>query len=78
MIKMFETERTVYRHREGIFDLMDEKNMNVVSGWIPFRNKTEKLSAWKQLKRQYGDNIRIKIEDQIIMYTCQIERNHAI
>jgi hypothetical protein len=75
---MFKTDRTVYKYKEGIYDLMDEKNMNIVSGWIPFKNKTEKLTAWKQLKRQYGDNIRIVIEDQIIKYSCQIERNQAI
>jgi hypothetical protein len=75
---MFKTDRTVYKYKEGIYDLMDEKNMNIVSGWIPFKNKAERLAAWKQLKRQYGDNIHIIIEDQIIKYSCQIERNQAI
>jgi hypothetical protein len=72
---MFKTDRTVYRHKEGIYDLMDEKNMNIVSGYCQFRNKTEKLKIWRQLKQQYGDNIRIVIEDQIIKYSCQIDRN---
>jgi hypothetical protein len=72
---MFKTDRTVYRHKEGIYDLMDEKNMNIVSGYCQFRNKTEKLKIWRQLKQQYGDNILIIIEDQIIKYSCQIDRN---
>jgi hypothetical protein len=72
---MFKTDRTVYRHKEGIYDLMDEKNMNIVSGCCPYKDKTEKLKIWKQLKQQYGDNIRIVIEDQIIKYSCQIDRN---
>jgi hypothetical protein len=72
---MFKTDRTVYRHKEGIYDLMDEKNMNIVSGYCSYNNKTEKLKIWRQLKQQYGDNIRIVIEDQIIKYSCQIDRN---
>jgi citrate lyase gamma subunit len=72
---MFKTDRTVYRHKEGIYDLMDEKNINIVSGCCPYKDKTEKLKIWKQLKQQYGDNIRIIIEDHIIKYSCQIDRN---
>jgi hypothetical protein len=47
---MFKTDRTVYRHKEGIYDLMDEKNMNIVSGCCPYKNKTEKLKIWKTAK----------------------------
>jgi hypothetical protein len=72
---MFKTDRTVYKYKEGIYDLMDEKNMNIVSGYVTYSNKSEKLQIWKQLKKQYGDNIRIIIEDQIIKYTCQVDRN---
>jgi hypothetical protein len=71
---MFKTDRTVYKYKEGIYDLMDEKNINIVSGICEFKDKTEKLKIWKQLKQQYGDNIRIIIEDKIIKYTCQIDR----
>jgi hypothetical protein len=76
---MFKTDRTVYKSKEGIYDLMDEKNMNVVSGYIPFRNKKEKKNAWRQLKQEfadYGDNLTIKFQEGILAYTINIPRTH--
>jgi hypothetical protein len=72
---MFETIRTVYRHKEGVIDLIDESNMNVVSGCETYKNKTEKLQIWKQLKQQYGDNISVIFGDKIINYTCKVDRS---
>jgi hypothetical protein len=76
---MFKTDRTVYKYKEGIYDLMDEKNINVVSGCFPYRNKSEKKSAWKQLKQEfaeYGDNLKIIIQDGILAYTINVPRTH--
>jgi hypothetical protein len=73
---MFKTDRTVYRTKEGIYDLMDENNINVVSGCLPFRNKKEKLSVWKQLKQEFGDSVQILIQDQLISYSANVPRNY--
>lgn len=76
---MFKTDRTVYKYKEGIYDLMDEKNINVVSGYFPYRNKSEKKNAWKQLKQEfaeYGDNLKIIIQDGILAYTINVPRTH--
>jgi hypothetical protein len=76
---MFKTDRTVYKYKEGIYDLMDEKSINVVSGYISFRNKTEKKNAWKQLKQEfeeYGDNLKIIIQDGILAYSINVPRTH--
>jgi hypothetical protein len=72
---MFKTERTVYRTKEGIYDLMDENNINVVSGFVPFRNKKEKLRAFRDLKREFGDSVKIIFKDNLMMYSAKIERN---
>jgi hypothetical protein len=71
---MFKTDRTVYRTKEGIYDLMDENNINVVSGYIPFKNKTEKKEIWKRLKQEFGNNIQIVFKDKLIEYTCNVDR----
>jgi hypothetical protein len=73
---VFKTDRTVYRTKEGIYDLMDENNINVVSGYVPFKNKKEKLSAWKQLKQEFGDSVKILIQDQLISYSANVPRNY--
>jgi hypothetical protein len=42
---MFKTDRTVYKYKEGIYDLMDEKNMNIVSGYDTIlKNKVKNYS----------------------------------
>jgi hypothetical protein len=73
---MFKTERTVYRTKEGIYDLIDENNINVVSGCLPFTNKKQKLQIWKQLKQEFQDNVQILIQDQIISYSANVPRNY--
>jgi hypothetical protein len=74
---MFVSDRTVYRTKEGIYDLMDENNINVVSGYISFKNKKEKLSVWKQLKQEFGDSVKILIQDNnLISYSCKVSRSH--
>jgi hypothetical protein len=76
---MFKTDRTVYKYKEGIYDLMDEKSMNVVSGYIPFRNKKERMNAWRQIKQEfaeYGDNLKIIIQDGILSYSINVPRTH--
>jgi hypothetical protein len=76
---MFKTDRTVYRSKNGIYDIMDETNVNIVSGYIPYRNKTEKKNAWKQLKQEfaeYGDNLKIIFQDGILAYSINVPRTH--
>lgn len=73
---MFKTDRTVFRCKEGILDLMDEKNMNITSGSIPYKNKTEKKQRWKELKQEFGENINIIFRDHFIHYSAQVDRTH--
>lgn len=46
-----------------------------ISGCIPFRNKKEKKAAWKQLKREFDNNIKIYIENGFLTYTSTVDRN---
>jgi hypothetical protein len=79
MDNMFQTNRTVYRHREGLYDYIDESKINIVSGYVSFRNKAEKKNAWKQIKREfeeYGDSLKIIIQDGILAYSIDVPRTH--
>lgn len=73
---MFKTVRTVFRSREGILDLMDEKNMNIASGCVAYRNKTEKKKRFKELKQEFGSGIDIIFQDHFIHYSARVERTH--
>jgi hypothetical protein len=46
----------------------------LISGAIPFKNKKEKLAAWRDLKKEFGDSVKVIIKDGIISYTAKVER----
>jgi hypothetical protein len=48
----------------------------LISGAIPFKNKKEKLAAWRDLKKEFGDSVRVVIKDGIMAYTCKVERGY--
>jgi hypothetical protein len=48
-----------------------------IYGSIPYKNKREKLSAWKELKQQFGDSIKIIIEDGVLTYSCKVKSDTA-
>jgi hypothetical protein len=57
---------------------MKERNKMVrIYGSIPYKNKREKLSAWKELKQQFGDSIKIIIEDGVLTYSCKVKSDTA-
>jgi hypothetical protein len=72
---MFKTDRTVYKYKEGIYDLMDEKNMNIVSGVCTYSNKKEKKNAFRDLKREFGDSVKIIFQENFLTYTAKVDRN---
>jgi pyruvate formate-lyase activating enzyme-like uncharacterized protein len=48
-----------------------------INGCEPFSNKKEKLRIWKELKQEFGENIKIIIEDHLITYTTVIDRTNS-
>lgn len=55
--------------------MLNKDNFVLIKGGIPFNNKKERMAAWKQLKGEFGDNVRIIIKDQIMSYTCKVDRS---
>lgn len=47
-----------------------------VNGYAFFRNKKEKMEIWKQLKKEFGEAVDIKIQDKLIEYSCYVPRNY--
>lgn len=73
---MFKTDRTVFRSRNGVLDLMDERNMNIASGCIAYRNKAERKQRFRELKQEFGESINIIFQDHFIHYSAKIARTH--
>lgn len=48
-----------------------------IYGSVPFSNKKEKLATWRDLKREFGDSIKIIIKDNIMTYSCKIKSESA-
>lgn len=46
-----------------------------VFGTVPYHNKKEKLRIWRELKREFGDQVKIFIQDGFIDYQCRVDRN---
>lgn len=49
-------------------------NMLVIKGCIPYDSKKEKLAAWRQLKQEFGDSVRIIFKEGLISYSCTVDR----
>lgn len=47
----------------------------LIRGCVAYKNKKEKLVAWKQIKQEFGDSVKILFEDGLITYTCIVDRN---
>lgn len=40
-----------------------------VYGAIPFTNKKEKDYHWRQLRREHGEGVKIKIDNGLLIYS---------
>lgn len=49
-------------------------NTLVIKGCIPYDSKKEKLAAWRQLKQEFGDSVRIIFKEGLISYSCTVDR----
>lgn len=47
-----------------------------ISGVIPFSCKKEKLAAWVDLKKEFGDKVKIIFQEKIITYSAKVDRNY--
>lgn len=48
-----------------------------VSGIVPFKNKKEKLQAWKELMREFNGKVKIITHpDKYLTYTANTDRHH--
>ena len=45
-----------------------------ISGCAFYSNKKEKLQLWKQIKKEFGDSVKVVIKDGLISYTAKVER----
>lgn len=39
-----------------------------VYGVIPFKTKREKDFHWRQLRREHGEDVKIRVEDGLLVY----------
>lgn len=46
-----------------------------ISGCIPYRNKKEKLTAFRDLKREFGETVRIIFKENLMLYHVNVDRN---
>jgi hypothetical protein len=46
----------------------------LIKGYAFYSSKREKLQLWKEIKREFGDSVKVVIKDGIIAYTCKVER----
>ena len=49
-----------------------------IRGVIPFKNKKEKLIAFKELKQEFGDKVRIIFKEGFISYSCRVDRKYYL
>lgn len=49
-------------------------NTLLIKGCIPYESKKEKMAAWRDLKREFGDSVRIIFNEGLISYSCQVDR----
>jgi hypothetical protein len=46
-----------------------------ISGAIPFRNNTERKSLFWELRKEFGEDITIKVENYIMTYYGSVSRD---
>jgi hypothetical protein len=46
-----------------------------IFGCVHFYNKREKMKAWRELKQEFGDKIRIIIREDHLTYSAKVDRN---
>lgn len=47
-----------------------------IKGCIPFSNKKERLAAWKELKQEFGDRVKIIFLDGFLSYSAKVDRTY--
>lgn len=50
-------------------------NKMVIRGYIPFSCKRERLAAWKTLKKEFGENCKVIIDEGFMIYSAKVDRN---
>jgi hypothetical protein len=48
----------------------------LIKGYAFYSNKTEKLQLWKEIKREFGNSVKVVIKDGLISYTAKVERGY--
>ena len=57
---------------------MDKDNIVIIRGCVPYFNKKQKKAAWRELKQDFGDKVKILIEDGFLSYSIKVDRNYII
>jgi hypothetical protein len=45
-----------------------------INGCVPYRTKKEKLRAFRDLKREFGESVKIVFKDNLMVYSVKVNR----
>lgn len=56
--------------------MLNRDDIIIIKGYIPYKNKREKLRAWADLKKEFGEKVKILFQDnKVITYSATVNRN---
>lgn len=55
--------------------MINKEDVIYIKGCIPYTNKREKKKAWKTLKAEFADNVKILFDDGLLTYSAKVNRN---